>query len=785
MPSNKARPSPTVAELRPAFPHWEKIKDVIDQCLDLTLNHRQSGHPGGSRSKVHALVTTLLSGAMRWDIREPGKRFADRFVLVAGHVNPLVYATLAVLNDAMAIRHQRTGDKRFLVNRFEEFALLPKHLLDLRRNGGLPGHAEMEGRTLFFKFNTGPSGHGSPAAAGEAAALKLAGCPEVKVFAFEGEGGHTTGATHETKNSAWGLGLENLVYVLDWNDWGIDPNPCSSVVPGTPDVWFKSYGWKVAGAEQGSEWESVATAFHDALFTPNPEKLPQCVWVKTIKGRGYGVTGYKSHGKSHDRNSDAFWATKKEFADKYGVTFDSFGKPDPKDAAEARRQTAANLEVALSVIRNDEACLNYLTDRLVELGDSVPQEIATCRVTGTKDPSTDPVITDYRNYPASLFAKPGEKAANGKGFATFGAWLNAHGRQHYGRPLVIACSADLAESTNIAGFSKDFEGVKGFGWYDRNKNVEGSLLPQQITEFTNAGIMVGLATVNFSNTPYENYCGFWGACSTYGSFSYLKYGPMRLFSQLAQDSDLKVGKVIWVAGHSGPETAEDSRTHFGIFAPGVTQLFPDGHVINIYPYEHNEVAPLLGAAIASGAPIIALHLTRPPINIPDRAKLGMPSHLEAARGAYVMRDYRKDQPRGGCLFVQGTSTTSELVKLIEQGTLDQEKLNVKIVATPSYDLFRRQSEEYRRSVVSEQDMADSTVLSNCGRRLMYDWIANAAAAEYAMTPDWDDRWRTGGSVDEIIDESHLNAKWILAGLKRFVGDRQKRLDRLRAAIPAS
>ena len=186
MPLTMARPTPTVDALRPSFRHWEKIKDVIDQCLDITLNHRQSGHPGGSRSKVHAFVTTLLSGAMRWDIREPGKRFADRFVLVAGHVNPLVYSTLAVLNDAMHLRYQQTGDRRFLVNRFEEFALLPKHLLDLRRNGGLPGHAEMEGRTLFFKFNTGPSGHGSPAAAGEAAALKLAGCSEVRVYAFEG-----------------------------------------------------------------------------------------------------------------------------------------------------------------------------------------------------------------------------------------------------------------------------------------------------------------------------------------------------------------------------------------------------------------------------------------------------------------------------------------------------------------------------------------------------------------------------------------------------------------------
>jgi len=66
--------------------------------------------------------------------------------------------------------------------------------------------------------------------------------------------------------------------------------------------------------------------------------------------------------------------------------------------------------------------------------------------------------------------------------------------------------------------------------------------------------------------------------------------------------------VIWVAGHSGPETAEDSRTHFGIFAPGATQLFPDGHIINLHPWEYNEVPVLLGAALKTDVPIIGLHL---------------------------------------------------------------------------------------------------------------------------------------------------------------------------------
>ena len=160
----------------------KKTKDLIDQCIDLMLNFRQSGHPGGSRSKVHGLVTTLLSGAMRWDIREPGKRFGDRFILVAGHTNPLVYAALAVFNEALRMKFEQTGDEHYRINNATERALYWEDLLTLRRSGGLSGHAEMSGKTLFFKFNTGPSGHGSPVAVGQALALKYAGCDEVKVF---------------------------------------------------------------------------------------------------------------------------------------------------------------------------------------------------------------------------------------------------------------------------------------------------------------------------------------------------------------------------------------------------------------------------------------------------------------------------------------------------------------------------------------------------------------------------------------------------------------------------
>ena len=79
----------------------------------------------------------------------------------------------------------------------------------------------------------------SGVAAGEAAALKRAGAAGVKVFAVEGEGGLTPGAVHETKNSAWGLGLDNFYYLIDWNNYGIDSLANSDVVHGNPVSWFE------------------------------------------------------------------------------------------------------------------------------------------------------------------------------------------------------------------------------------------------------------------------------------------------------------------------------------------------------------------------------------------------------------------------------------------------------------------------------------------------------------------------------------------------------------------
>jgi transketolase len=759
-----------IEQLQDQFAYWEKTKDLVDQLIDIILNYRQSGHPGGSRSKAHILLSLLLSGVMRWDIRQPEKRFADRFILSAGHTVPLVYCTLAVLNEALRIKYQQTNDKQYLIQHEKKRALFWEDLLNFRHRNGLSGHAEVVDKSLLLKFNTGPSGHGGPAAAGQALALKRAGVGHVRVFFLEGEAGLTPGAAHETMNSAWGLNLDNLVLLIDWNDYGIDSHRVSEVVYGKPNDWLKSHGWEVKGTEQGSDWLSVTkTLLEVGELEGNGN--PKAAWFKTRKGRGYKKYDNLSHGSPHQMNSKIFWETKQTFVEKYGAEFKNMGGAAPEDEKALQEEFRANLKAVIEILHKDQDLVNYLSNRLVSIGDSVPKSLETYRLgDGKKTPFQDQRVYDYKNYPSELYVEPGTKIANRAALAKWGAWVNTLGAKEYGRPLFIAASADLAGSTNISGFADGLHGFAGYGWYGLNGSKMGTLLPQEITEFANSGIMAGLVTTNLSEKPDENFEGFWGACSTYGSFSYLKYGMMRLFSQMAQDSPLKVGKILWVAGHSGPETADDSRTHFGIFAPGVTQLFPRGSVINLHPWEYNEVPVMLGEALSLDIPLIALHLTRPAITIPDRESLGMPSHFASAKGAYILRDYFKDKPKMGTVIVQGTSAVANLVKLLDE--IDKRNYNIKIVCTTSVELFNRQSRDYQEQVLSTFDRKNAMLITTQSRGQMQDWNIYPDQERFALSADWDDRWRTGGTLEEVLEEAHLSPEWILKGISKFIKERE-------------
>jgi transketolase len=68
---------------------------------------------------------------------------------------------------------------------------------------------------------------------------------------------------------------------------------------------------------------------------------------------------------------------------------------------------------------------------------------------------------------------------------------------------------------------------------------------------------------------------------------------------------------------------------------------------------------------------------------------------------------------------------------------------------------------------------------------MRDWADDPIVHEYSLSSDWDDRWRTGGSIEEVMEEAHLDGAHILQAIERFARERPERLRRLRERLAAA
>ena len=116
-------------------------------------------------------------------------------------------------------------------------------------------------------------------------------------------------------------------------------------------------------------------------------------------------------------------------------------------------------------------------------------------------------------------------------------------------------------------------------------------------------------------------------------------------------------------------------------------------------------------------------------------------------------------------IIRGTSSINSLIKILPQ--IKSDGPNVKIIAAISWELFRLQPLEYQQRIISDMEWPDSMVITNGAISLMKNWISNRVVQDYSLSPDFDNRWRTGGSVDEIIAESKLDSQSLFEGIKRF------------------
>jgi len=810
---------------------------LINMTFVLMCNYHQTGHFGGGTAYTPYVVSSHLAGpengGMTFDYRRPKHPFSDKFMLAGGHNAPVTYAMWMLMGEALDRKHKETGDEKYKAD--PKASMLAIDALGFRRGAGalatileengladhpamaqakirgiraLSGHSEST--DLTNDVNGGPSGVGIATAAGKAAFWDMMGADaSLKIIAIEGEFALTSGHSQEFKTQAVANRVgKRLRVLMSYNNAGIDDELIGSVVKeetyNIENQW-SAYGWNVIKVDNATDYDQVVAALKTMEDWDPADRRPMIVIGNTVKGWWPGapdgeplpggieqVKDHASHAYGMPMNGEYFQALATTFEDKFGVKFEGIRDGAPSSEKDILLQLKTNIDIATSVLEKN-GLGDWLAEKLVRIGDQVNDDLP-LKVQTDKDPFQDerlrvanlpaePTTVTAKNHitgetkdvDIKLFEQPGEVKGTRRAISEIIKWANYVTENRF-----VIVAADLAESINVNSGSI-------WGHYDPLENQAGTRLKAPIQEAGNALTAVGFTSQSLSKDP-NKFNGVWSISGTYGAFTPLMYLPLRVWSQQNQDSPFRLGVAHVLAGHSGPETAADARTHFGIFSPQVWKLFPKGQVIVLSFWDYNDVAPgyFAAAEIAARDPkvgVIVMEVARPDFAVADRSKFADTDPRAAAKGFYVIRDYDPDKPKHGVVLSQGSSSTVNLVDSLSE--LEESGVNVKVVAAISEELFDRQLDEYKNSVISDAEKFNMMVITTGTRRVWPVTGVGPLTDEYSLTSDWDNQWLTGGTEGDVIKEAHLDKDSILAAVKRFANDHGARMSKQAAAFNGS
>ena len=240
-------------------------------------------------------------------------------------------------------------------------------------------------------------------------------------------------------------------------------------------------------------------------------------------------------------------------------------------------------------------------------------------------------------------------------------------------PQLMGGSADLAPSNNTLLKSREYFN------YD---NYAGSNIHYGIREFSMAAIANGMY-LHGGVIPFV---------ATFFVFSdYLKHA-IRL-------SALMKLPVIYVMTHDSIGVGEDGPTHEPIEQLAAARAIPQSYTWR--PADGHEVAAAYEFALtADGPSVIALSRQ----NLPLFEETGK----KALKGGYVLKDCDGTPD----VILIGTGSEVELcVKAYEQ--LKNEGIKARVVSMPCTELFDKQSDEYKQSVIPKEVRARIAVEAGC------------------------------------------------------------------------
>jgi transketolase len=609
------------------------------------VQQANSGHPGTPMAMA-PVVYCLWQRFLRFDPEDPIWPNRDRFVLSAGHASMLLYSILHLCEvKAVNPKYEILGEPSVKLEDIKGFRQLESHC---------PGHPEYRW-TSGVEATTGPLGQGVATSVGMAIAnwcmadyFNRPGFEmfNYDVFALCGDGCMMEGISGEAASLAAHLKLPNLCWIYDNNKITIEGHTDWAFSEDVATRYI-GYGWNVARVGDANDLEMLERALKTFKKTIDRPTL-----IIVDSHIAYGAPNKQDTSAAHGEplGEEEIRLTKRN----YGWPEDAqFLVPDgvrEHFQAGIGRRGHELREAWMTRFEDYQKKYPELADQLYRMQD---RQLPECW-----DKSLP-------KFPPDL-----------KGLATrdsSGKVLNIVAKSV---PWLMGGSADLFPSTKTR---LTFEGAGDF----LPDNRAGHNFHFGIREHAMGAILNGLSLAKIR--PYG---------STFLIFSDYAKPAIRL-------SALMELPVIYIFTHDSIGVGEDGPTHQPIEQLVALRAVPG--LVVLRPADANEVVECWRVIMKLSHQPAALILTRQALPTLDRSIYAAASGVE--KGAYVLADAKGGKPE--VLLLATGSEVALSVEAYEQ--LTAQGIKTRVVSMPSWELFDRQSQEYRDSVLPPEVTARVSV----------------------------------------------------------------------------
>jgi transketolase len=599
------------------------------------VQQANSGHPGAPMG-LAPVTYCLWQEFLRYDPADPTWLNRDRFVLSNGHASMLLYAMLHLAG-------VREVDENNQV--LKELAVPMEEIKRFRQLGSrTPGHPESH-ITSGLETTTGPLGQGVGNSLGMAIASKWLAAnfnrPEFEIFDFNvyaicSDGDLMEGIGGEAASLAGHLKLSNLCWIYDHNHITLD-GPADWSFSEDVATRFIGYGWNVTRVADANDLEMLGRAFETFLHTNDRPTL-----IIVDSHIGYGSPHKQDSNAAHGEplGEEEVRLVKKFYGWPEDAKFlvpEGVREHFQEGIGKRGREEHAQWAKMFAAY----------SQKYPELADRL-HRMQRCELPDEWD----------KNLPAF--------PADAKGVATresSGKVLNALAQNI---PWIIGGSADLATS-NKTGLK--FEGAGDF----EAGNYAGRNLHFGVREHVMGASVNGLIV-----------SGIRAFGATFFNFSDYMRASIRLSALMEIPS-------IFIFTHDSIGVGEDGPTHQPVEQLASLRAMPN--LIVLRPGDANEVVESWKIIAQLQHQPAALVLTRQNLPTLDRTKYAAASG--ASKGAYVLADAANGKPE---VILMGTgSEVSLCIEAFEK--LKAEGVQARVVSMPSWEIFERQSEAYKESVL--------------------------------------------------------------------------------------